>query len=115
MSSAPAGAMLAHSVYFTLENAGAEARETLAAACRQLLSRHPGTVFFAVGTRAKDIAWSVSDLDFDVVLHLVFRSKADHDRYQDSPEHGRFLEENQSNWKTIRVFDAEVQPGDTRP
>ncbi len=115
MSSPPAGALLAHSVYFTLDDARPAAKEKLVAACRQLLSGHPGTVFFVAGTRAEDLAWSVSDMDFDVVLHLVFRSKADHDRYQDSPEHGRFLEENQSNWKAIRVFDAYLQPGDKKP
>jgi len=31
------------------------------------------------------------------------------DAYQDSPQHGRFLEEHQANWRAIRVFDAYVE------
>ncbi len=59
-------------------------------------------------TLAEDIRWSVSDCDFDVALHLVFENRAAHDAYQDSPQHQRFLEENEGNWKAIRVFDAYV-------
>jgi hypothetical protein len=110
MSSEPAGAMLAHSVYFSLHDASDQAKGRLTAACKQCLAHHPGVVFFAVGTRAEDFAWPVSDLGFDVALHLVFRGKADHDRYQESLEHVRFLEENEANWKAVRAFDAYVQP-----
>ena len=85
-------------------------RGSSTSACKQYLAHHPGVVFFAVGTRAEDFAWSISDLAFDVALQLVFRSKADHDRYQESPEHVRFIEENEANWKAIRAFDAYVQP-----
>ena len=110
MSSEPAGAMLAHSVYFSLHDASEQAKGKLTSACKQYLAHHPGVVFFAVGTRAEDFAWSISDLAFDVALQLVFRAKADHDRYQESPEHVRFIEENEANWKAVRAFDAYVQP-----
>ncbi len=100
--------MLAHSVYFSLSDNSREAKERLLAACRKHLTGHPGTVFFAAGTLADDINWSVSDRDFDVALHLVFESRAAHDAYQDSPQHRQFLEENEANWKAIRVFDAYV-------
>jgi hypothetical protein len=97
---------LSHSVYFSLIDNSPEARQRLIGACQEHLTGHPGTVFFAVGTLAEDIRWSVSDSDFDVVLHLVFESRAAHDAYQDSPRHERFLAENESNWRGIRVFDA---------
>jgi hypothetical protein len=100
--------MFAHSVYFSLTDNSPQAKERLVAACKKHLTGHPGTVFFAAGTLAEDIRWSVSDRDFDVALHLVFESRAAHDVYQDSPQHEQFLEENQSNWKAIRVFDAYV-------
>jgi hypothetical protein len=67
-------------------------------------------VFFAVGTLAEDIHWSISDRDFDVALCLVFRDRAAHDTYQDSPEHGKFLEENEGSWSEIRVLDWYVEP-----
>jgi hypothetical protein len=101
--------MLAHTVYFGLNDASAAACGKLVDACKRDLSGHPGTVFFAAGTRAADIAWSISDTDFDVVLHLVFQDKAAHDAYQDTPQHQRFLEEHQGNWRAIRVFDAYVE------
>jgi hypothetical protein len=101
--------MLAHTVYFTLTDASPAACCKLVEACKRDLSSHPGTVFFAAGTRATDIDWSVSDRDFDVVLHLVFRDRATHDAYQESKQHQRFLEEHESNWSQIRVFDANVE------
>jgi quinol monooxygenase YgiN len=109
MSSPSAGPMLAHSVYFTLEDNSDEAIRQLIAACKQCLSDHPGTVFFAVGRRAEEIEWSISDRNFDVALHIVFESKAAHDAYQDSPRHGQFIEENEANWKQIRAVDAYVE------
>jgi hypothetical protein len=100
--------MLAHSVYFSLSDNSREAKERLIAACKKHLTGHSGTVFFAAGTLADDINWSVSDRDFDVALHLVFESRASHDTYQDSPQHQQFLDENKANWKAIRVFDTYV-------
>ena len=75
MSSEPAGAMLAHSVSFGLHDASEQAKGKLTSACKQYLAHHPGVVFFAVGTRAEDFAWSIGDLAFDVALQLVFRPR----------------------------------------
>jgi hypothetical protein len=101
--------MFAHTVYFSLHDASAAACQKLVAACKRDLSDHPGTVFFAAGTRAADIDWSVSDREFDVVLHLVFQDRAAHDTYQDSKRHQQFLGEHEANWREIRVFDANVE------
>jgi quinol monooxygenase YgiN len=102
--------MLAHSVLFKLKDNAPCARQELIAACKRYLSGHEGIVFFAVGQRAEDIDWSVSDRDFDVALHIVFRDRASHDAYQDSPEHTTFLEKYEGNWQRIRAIDAYV-PG----
>jgi hypothetical protein len=101
--------MLAHTIFFTLIDNSRDARQCLVAACRQYLSGHPGTVFFAAGTRAEEFQWSVSDLDFDVALYLVFTDKEAQDTYQDSPRHQQFLDENEANWKALRAFDAYVE------
>lgn len=100
--------MLAHSVYFALKDPSAQARQRLLDACQKHLTGHAGTVFFAVGTRAEELAWSVSDLTFDVALHLVFVNKAAHDAYQDSPRHAEFLDTCEPLWKDLRVCDAYV-------
>jgi hypothetical protein len=100
--------MLAHNVYFALKDSSDAGVQTLVAACRKYLVSHPGIVFFACGTRQKELTRPVNDQDFDVSLHIVFESKAAHDAYQDAPLHHTFVEENKDNWAKVRVFDSEV-------
>lgn len=101
--------LLAHDVYFTLKDNSPAAKDRLVAACKKYLSGHPGEVFFAVGTRALDLKREVNDQEFDVALHIVFRTQADHDRYQQAERHQQFIAENRDNWKRVRVFDSLVQ------
>ena len=68
--------MLSHDVYFSLKDNSPEAKRKLVAACKKYLSGHPGEVFFAAGTLAEEISWDISDRDFDVALHIVFKDKA---------------------------------------
>jgi hypothetical protein len=100
--------MLAHNVFFALHDASDAAVAKLVAACKKYLANHPGTVFFACGTLAKELDRPVNDRDFDVGLHVVFQSKADHDAYQTAPLHDQFIAENKANWKKVRVFDSLV-------
>jgi len=100
--------MLGHMVYFTLKDRSPAAVEKMLAACRQYLSGHPGTVFFAVGTLVPDLTRPVNQLDFDVALQLVFDSREAHDAYQVHPRHVQFIEENKANWERVRVYDAYV-------
>jgi hypothetical protein len=66
---------LAHMVYFKLKDNSGASRAKLVAACKLLLTNHPGTVSFATGTLAGDFTREVNDRDFDVSLHLVFTNK----------------------------------------
>jgi len=102
------GPMLAHNVYFALKDNSAETRKTLVDACKKYLRNHAGEVFFAAGTRAEDLNREVNDHDFDVALHIVFKDKAAHDKYQDDKRHKQFIAENKDNWKKVRVFDSVV-------
>lgn len=104
----PAERMLAHDVYFTLNDNSDQAKEALVAACKKYLSTQPGTVWFAAGPLVAENQRDVNQRDFDVALHLVFKDKASHDHYQSAPEHHQFIEENSKNWKTVRVFDSYV-------
>jgi hypothetical protein len=103
------GPMLSHDVYFALKDASPDARKKLVAACKKYLSGHEGEVFFAAGTLAEDLKREVNDLQFDVALHIVFKDKATHDKYQDAKRHQQFIDENKSNWKSVRVFDSYVE------
>jgi hypothetical protein len=100
--------MLAHMVYFTLQDNSPPAIEKMVAACRHYLSGHPGTVLFAAGTLTPDLTREVNVRDFDVALQLVFESREAHDQYQVHPRHLQFIAENKSNWSKVRVFDADV-------
>jgi len=98
----------AHMVYFTLKDGSAAAQETLVEACKKYLNDHDGLQYFSVGSRAEAYQRSVNNTEFHVALHLVFAAEADHDRYQDSDRHQRFIDENEESWAQVQVFDALV-------
>jgi hypothetical protein len=98
--------MLVHNVFFSLKDNSAESKKKLVDACKKYLTKHSGEVFFAAGTRAEDLNREVNDQDFDVGLHIVFKDKDSHDKYQDAERHKQFIEENRENWKKVRVFDS---------
>jgi Stress responsive A/B Barrel Domain len=101
--------VLAHDVYFALNDASADAKAKLVAACKKYLTGYEGTVSFAVGARAGEMDRPVNDRDYDVSLHVYFRDKSAHDKYQDAPRHNQFIQEMQGNWKKVRVFDSWVE------
>ena len=99
---------LSHDVYFTLLDDSPEAIQQLVDGCHKYLKDHKGVEYFSAGTLANEFTRPVNDRMFDVVLHVVFTDKAAHDAYQVDPVHNRFIEEFNSNWKQVRVFDAWV-------
>lgn len=101
--------LLVHNVYFTLKNGAAENRKKLLQAIGKYLTGHPGTVFFASGLVEDSLQRPVNDRNFDVGLHIIFASKADHDVYQVHPRHLQFIEENKADWKQVRVFDSAAE------
>jgi hypothetical protein len=107
--------ILAHAVYFTLQDASEAARTRLVAACREHLSGHAGSVFMSAGLPAPEFDRPVNDRGFDVALHVYFEDKASHDAYQEHPRHKQFIEESRPNWKQVRVFDAWVDPPPAAP
>jgi Stress responsive A/B Barrel Domain len=100
--------MLLHSVFFSLNDRSDAAVRKLLDDCRKYLIGHRGTRFFACGTPNQELTRPVNDRDFDVALQIAFDSKQAHDAYQDAPIHQRFITENKSNWRLVRVFDADV-------
>jgi hypothetical protein len=105
-ASASSSRLLFHNVYFTLIDGSPAACERLQMACRKYLAPHTGIVWFGCGNRAVELNRDVNDHEFDVGLHIVFQDRAAHDAYQVSADHQRFIDENRSNWKRVRVFDS---------
>jgi hypothetical protein len=98
--------MMAHDVYFTLKDNSTKAKRELVEGCKTFLSDQPGTVFFAAGMRVEEHDREVNDRQFDVALHIVFKDKASHDKYQKADKHHKFIEKFKHNWKSVRVFDS---------
>ena len=104
-----AKAELAHDVYFELLDASPEKQRELIDSCYELLAPTEGVAFCAAGARDEELARDVNDRAFHVALHVYFTTRAAHDAYQDHPQHLAFLAANKDNWKSVRVFDAEVR------
>ena len=100
--------MLAHMVYFSLKDKSPQARQALIDSCKKYLADHGGVEYFSVGTLS-DLKRDVNDRDFDVALHLVFKDRAAHDRYQTAPKHEQFVAENKPTFAKVRVFDSDLQ------
>lgn len=98
--------MLAHNVYFRLNDSSDAAIDTLVADCKLYLRDHPGVVFFAAGTLEADLDRPVNVRDWHVALHVVFDSRESHDIYQTAPDHVTFIEKNAPTWAEVRVFDS---------
>jgi hypothetical protein len=105
---------IGHMVYFKLKNASPQEKAKLVAACEKYRAKHEGVTFFAAGVLAESFTRDVNDRDWDVALHLVFVNKAAHDKYQDHPDHVKFIEENKAGWAKVRVFDSEIAPSATK-
>jgi len=100
---------LIHDVYFTLNDDSEAARSKLVDDCYKYLSNHPGIVFFAAGEVVEAHQRDVNVRDWQVSLHIVFNGKDYHDQYQKAPDHFKFIEQNEDNWKSVRVFDSFIK------
>ena len=100
-------AAVGHMVYFQLKDNSAEAKKKLVEACHKYLKGHDDVVYYSAGPRAEDIDSPVNAKDWDVALHLVFKTKAAFDKYAKHERHLKFIEENKENWKGVKVYDAQ--------
>jgi hypothetical protein len=101
---------LMHDVFFTLNDQSPAAREKMVQECLTYLKGHDGMVVFTAGTRVEDHRRDVNDTGFDVSMHAVFETKAQHDAYQTTPRHMEFIKRNKDGWKQVRVFDSYQRP-----
>lgn len=109
----PAGEpMVGHMVYFKLKEPTPENRRKLVALCYELCQGHPGEAFFAAGEESPAFDRDVNDHAWDVGLHIVFATKADHDYYQyESERHQQFVAADKGLAGRPRVFDSLIAPG----
>jgi hypothetical protein len=99
--------MIAHNVYFRLQDNAAAAVAAMISDCHAYLAGLPGIVFYAAGVSA-DADRAAADIDYDVALNIVFEDRAAMDAYMAAPKHIEFMEKHEGNWKDILVFDSSV-------
>jgi hypothetical protein len=102
------GQLLSHSVYFALKEPTPEAKQKLVDSCKKLLSQHPGVVYFAAGTLCDEAKSPLNVRDFDVALLMVFSDHEALHTYAASADHQKFIADNATTFKGVRVFDADV-------
>lgn len=100
---------LAHIVFFTLAESGEANCKQLIEGCKRYLDKHEGLDYFGVGVNAPEYDRDVNDRDYDVALHLIFKTAADQDAYQTHPRHLEFLDKFKHLWKRVRVFDTSLR------
>lgn len=98
-----------HNVYFSLKDTSSDAIQSLIDDCTTYLSEQAGIVSFNCGVLESGLDRDVNDCDFDVSLHILFESRADHDAYQIDAQHQVFIDRNKDNWLSVRVFDTVVK------
>ena len=101
--------MLAHIVFFSLKDNSANVCQAMVESCKKYLTGHQGEVYFACGVRNPELSRELNDQEFDVALHIIFDSVANHDLYQEAPRHLEFVKENQQLWSGVRVFDSNCE------
>lgn len=97
-----------HNVFFTLKDPSAARQQKLVDDCHRYLSKAPGAVSFAAGTRNPSSTRDVNIADFHVALTILFESAAAQSAYQDWGPHKEFIQANSDNWAQVRVFDSDV-------
>ena len=99
-----------HMVFFELKDKSDASKKKLVDACYKYLKDHEGVLYFSAGVRAEDVKEPVSAADWDVALHIVFKTKAALQKYGPHPDHQKFIAENRDNWKGVKVYDSVVDP-----
>jgi hypothetical protein len=97
--------MLVHNVFFWIKKDAPRdaAKQTLQDALKYLKTPTVKQIF--AGAPAHTEARDVVNATYDVGLTVLFESVADHDAYQEDPQHQVFIERNKKNWSRVEVFD----------
>jgi hypothetical protein len=97
--------MLVHTVFFWMKKNAPKgaAKQTVQDALKYL--KTPTVKQLWAGPPAKTAARDVINSTYDVGLTVTFDSVADHDAYQEDPQHQVFIRRNKKNWLRVEVFD----------
>ncbi|ADR20534.1 hypothetical protein MATR_18430 [Marivirga tractuosa] len=102
------GSMLQHNVYFYLNDSISNSdRKEFEKGLQKLLSIdaiHKSEVGLTADTKPRE----VTDHDFDYSLFIWFKSKDNYEIYAEHPDHMEFIENYQSLWEAVKVYDSQI-------
>ena len=99
--------MLIHNVHFWLKEEVSESeKEGFKKGLKELGSTIKEIHQFEVGSPAGTPAREVVDHSFGYSLFIWFKSVEDHNFYQTSPAHDKFVNDFSSLWARVQVFDS---------
>lgn len=98
--------MIVHQVFFWLHNPDTDLQAVMEG-CRKIgaVSTAKG---YSVGVPAATPKREVIDDSYHIALTVNFDTVADHDLYQEHPDHLAFIDEHKAKWKKVQVYDFEV-------
>lgn len=97
-----------HTVFFWLTPGLSAAERDNFVAGAKALSAAPTVAACYVSAPASTPKRDVTDHSFDYSLHLLFANVADHDAYQISDVHLKFVAEQAAKFATVKVYDGEA-------
>jgi hypothetical protein len=97
-----------HTVYLWLKPGLSTAEQESFVAGAKALRAAPTVAACYVSAPASTPERDVTDHSFDYSLHLLFADVADHDAYQISDVHLKFVEEQAAKFDKVKVYDGEA-------
>ena len=99
--------MLVHTVFFWMKKNAPKgaAKRTIQDAMTYLAT--PTVKHLWAGPPAKTEIRPVVNATFDAGLTVIFDTIADHDAYQEDPQHQVFIQRNKKNWLRVEVYDSQ--------
>lgn len=99
---------LLHMVYFWMREDGEPGdADKLAAGCKKHLRSIPGVLWLEVGFPAEKTRDVVDDT-YGVALLMEFNDNDAQEKYQEHPDHLKFIAECSHLWSRVQVYDTVV-------
>lgn len=92
-----------HQVFFWLNNPETDLQSQLTAI--KALGKLDGVTDFSVGVPAATPQREVVDHSYHIALTVYFETLEAHERYQKDQKHLQFIQDNQSKWQKVLVYD----------
>jgi hypothetical protein len=99
--------MIVHQVFFWLKDPQKNFKEVMQG-CKAIGGLQSAQSY-QVGVPAPTVKRKVIDDSYHIALTVNFSSIADHDLYQEDPEHLEFIAEHGDKWEKVQIYDFEVE------